>query len=127
MAPISACHPLYTQYVTGVYTKRTHTGTNTAQAANFILSATAPEISAGVIEANVIKKATNMRLSASPLISLRPIWSQLPIRSPPQKPSPSPEFPSVHDNVTHKSGTMPMQYMFMLSMFSTFFDRSIPP
>ena len=49
------------------------------------------------------------------------------MKSPPQKPSPSDELPSVHENVTHSSGTMPMQYMFMLSMFSTFFERSMPP
>ncbi len=56
--PRARSHPCgaKTQYVAGTYTNRLHRGTNTAHAANFIRLATAPEVSAGVIAANVASK-----------------------------------------------------------------------
>ena len=32
-----------------------------------------------------------------------------------------------YETNTHTTGTMPMQYMFIISMLSTFLDRTIPP
>ena len=55
----------YTQYTTGEYTSSDHTGTNTIQAENFMRSATAPEMSAGVMAANVMRKANVASPSAS--------------------------------------------------------------
>ena len=48
-------------------------GTKMTQAENFIRSATAPDINAGVIEANVIKKATKIRSSGNIFKPSRPI------------------------------------------------------
>jgi hypothetical protein len=43
-----------TQWAIGEYTSSSHSPRNTAQAANFMRSATAPVISAGVMIANII-------------------------------------------------------------------------
>jgi len=108
------------QYTTGRYTATSHSGTKTAQAENFMRSATAPEMSAGVMTAKVIKKMTGTR--ASPF---RP--------DKPAEPSPPmiPPHPLVEitekPNRTHTTGTMPMQYTFIISMLSTFLVRTMPP
>ena len=85
---------------------RLQIGTKIAQAENFIRSATAPAISAGVIAANVIEKATAMSASV-PFTSLRPRASRLPMNA--SRPSPSPLLPSENATSTQTSGTMPRQ------------------
>ena len=61
-----------------------HNGTNTAQAANFMRSATAPEIRAGVIAAKVMRK-TNPT-TVSPSIPSRKKKSALPMKLSPESP-----------------------------------------
>ena len=45
---------------------KSHSGTKRAQAENFMRSATAPEISAGVMAANIPRKATTASRPPSP-------------------------------------------------------------
>ena len=84
-------------------------------------------MSAGVIEANVIRNATKMRLSASPLSPFNPMASKLPIQSPPKKPEPSELLPNEYDTSTQTMGTIPIQARFIRSMFRTFLERTMPP
>jgi hypothetical protein len=69
---------------TGQSTRISHTGTNSAQAENFIRLAAAPEISAGVMTANIPRKATVAivpPLSSRMLMPLRKAASRLPMKS----------------------------------------------
>ena len=49
----SVQYPPYTQNPIGQYTRMIHAGTKIAHAENFMRSATAPEIRAGVMTANI--------------------------------------------------------------------------
>ncbi len=80
-----------TQWAMGAYTRSSHTPAKTTQAANFIRSATAPVISAGVMIANISWKATNAsggtawaRVPAYPATWLcicpSPSWLRSPMR-----------------------------------------------
>ncbi len=68
---------------TGTNTSTTQIGTNTAHAANLIRSATAPEMSAGVITANIPRKATMASADPSPatVMSFRKNESNPPMKS----------------------------------------------
>ncbi len=76
-------HPPYTHLNTGTNTSSTQIGTNTAHAANFMRSATAPEMSAGVITANIPRNATMASADPSPatVMSLRKNESNPPMKS----------------------------------------------
>ena len=65
-------HPPNTHLKIGTYTTKSHTGTNTAHAENFMRSATAPEMSAGVIAANIPRNATVARVPPSPAFVMSP-------------------------------------------------------
>ena len=84
---------------------------------------------AGVTAANVMSNATVTRACGSPLRSLSPTTSQLPIKWPPNNPLlvSFGLFPSEKVNTTQSNGTTPRQYMFMFNMLSTFFERTMPP
>ena len=58
--------PPNTHLKIGTYTMNSHSGTKIAHAENFMRSATAPEISAGVIAANIPRKATIASAPPSP-------------------------------------------------------------
>jgi len=62
---------------------KSHSGTNTAQAVNFIRPATAPEMSAGVIAANIPRNAIVASVPPSPasVMSLRMNESNPPMKS----------------------------------------------
>ena len=89
------------QNTTGTYTIIDHSGTNHAHVENLSRSATAPEIKAGVITANIIKKHTGT--SASPFRPFSPMKSKPPIT--PFDPRAVIENPSK----IHVIGMMPMQ------------------
>ena len=75
--------PPYTHLKIGTYTRNSHSGTKIAHAANFMRSATAPEIRAGVIEANMPRNATIARAPPSPatVMSFKKAASKPPMKS----------------------------------------------
>src|SRR5690606_38032991 len=65
--------PPHTQCVTGAYTTSDHSPMNQSMAENFIRSANAPTISAGVMTANVIWNTTNKASGMVPVSSAVPM------------------------------------------------------
>jgi hypothetical protein len=98
---------------------------STAYEPNFNRSAVAPVISAGVMTANIIWKATKAMPGMSPsrlVTSARKRKSKLPIHPLPLSPKTS-ENPTTAQMVD----TKPMANMFCINMPSTFFERTMPP
>ena len=111
---------------------------NTAHAANFMRSATAPLISAGVITANVSWKALKtttgiVRAPKNWFVPRSPGSTEYRSLAPRNSKSPSqpasPELPkaSVKPRMTQSTGMIPTQYRFIMSMLRTFFERVMPP
>jgi hypothetical protein len=110
---------------TGTKTSSIHTGAKIAQAANFMRSATAPEIRAGVMTANMPRKTMVSRPAppSSPvmLIPSRKARSKLPMiwllsTEASEKPT-----------TTQRIGMINRHQKFIISMLSTLRLRSIPP
>ena len=83
--PRSPSQPPKIHLKIGTYTSSSQTGTNTAQARNFMRSATAPEMSAGVMTANIPRNAivAIWPPPSSRIDTLRsPSHSKLPIQFP---------------------------------------------
>ncbi len=93
---------------------------NATHAENFIRSATAPVIKAGVMMANIIWKVMNRSPSAS-----RP---ESPTKSkPPMMPPLSVPKASVYPIRVQVTVTIEMVKKFFISMLSTFLERTMPP
>jgi hypothetical protein len=100
----------------------------------------APEISAGVMMANMSWKQATAN-SGTPVlpysVALDPLW--IPVDIPciphctkvPQKPFPFASFALPNDTdhpySTHATVTIAIQMKFIISMFSTLFARTMPP
>src|SRR4051794_30227295 len=94
-APLPFASPkLKTQWATGKYTSVTHAATKTDQPRNLARSAMAPEISAGVMIANIswnIEKAVAGIVSSAPFAARDLMASPMPREpNPPKKPLPLP-------------------------------------
>lgn len=76
-----------TQWATGTYTRRVHTGTRTSHAANFMRSAIAPLISAAVRIANVSWNVVNSSVGTLPVRSSGPMPTMPAWPSPPISPA----------------------------------------
>ncbi len=124
-APRSPIQPPYTHLKTGTNTRSNQAGANIAQAENFIRSATAPEIRAGVITANMPRKATvNRAEPPSSPVTPRPrrnAMSRLP------RSAPSPDCARENPTIAHRMGITSRHQKFIISMFRTFLVRSMPP
>ena len=120
-----------TQWATGAYTRVDHRARKSAHPANFIRSAVAPVMRAGVMMANIIWKATNA--SAGTVSASRPGMLPLnkPLRPTRSKPPITPPWslPKARLKATnaHSTLTSPMQKTFCMSMPRTFLPLTIPP
>ncbi len=121
--------------------------TNSVQLQNFVRSAIAPEISAGVMHANISWNITKARIgmasgpghstaatpasasaetanpTSSPAVSERPAYSR-----PPRRPAPT-SLPKARLNPysTHSTPTTPRAMKFIMSMLRALLLRTIPP
>ncbi len=95
-----------------------------AKALNFIRSAIAPVMRAGVMIANISWKATNTTYGIAPSLPERS-WSAKK-SNPPQKPLPAPNA-TLNPMADQISVTIPMQKKFCMIIPSTFFARTMPP
>lgn len=75
------------------------------------------------MQAKVSAKAERM-ITSPPTTSLKKALSRPPMIAPPPEASP---LRSENTATTHSSGTMPRQYMFIMSMLSMFLLRTMPP
>ena len=110
----------------------THTATNMPHAANFARSAMAPEISAGVMTANISWKAAKTRIGigySPPLTASLSSMSERPssLKSPMKPLAFSVPKVSEKPNSTHKGVTMPIVNTLIISMLRTDLERTMPP
>jgi len=131
-----------TQCATGKYTTVTQIVTNNAQPQNFARSAMAPEMSAGVIAANISWNMQNAssgsasgpgqgtgggpcaaRPTSLPNASDSPAKSKFPTRPPNASLPKDSEKPKS----THSTPTMASAMKFIINMFKTLFARTMPP
>src|SRR5689334_6811471 len=131
-----------TQCATGKYTTVAHRTMNRHQLQNLMRSAIAPEISAGVITANI---SWNMQNASSGIASgpghgtgLSPVtakparWPTVlasPTNSPPPSSPPPMSLPNdrLKPYSAHSTPTMPSATKFIISMFRTLLLRTMPP
>src|SRR5690606_28952922 len=119
--------PPQTQNATGEYTKMLHSAAKVTQAANFMRSATAPEISAVVMMANVAPKPAH-RVSGTPSLMAPVSIDAFKKKSsagfpnkPPATDSPAP--PMELPTAIHVTATIASEEKLIIIMFNTDFER----
>ena len=111
---------------TGTNTRSIQTGAKIAHAPKRMRPATAPEISAGVITANMPRN-TITRMEKPPSSPVIPIPRRNALSSPPMKSFSNGVWASENPTVAHSTGIVSRHQKFIINMLRTLRERSIPP